>query len=1028
MNIRFKKSLQWLLVAFLLTLAVLPVMTFAQQVPPPNSGDVFLLDGDDLSKKTFIDPLFGPLVGAAVESPLTPIIQMFNSALLLLGGIFMAYTVVAGTMKTAHEGEMMGRGWSSMWIPIRTALGVGMVLPVIGGGWCVAQAIVVWLAMQGAGLANSLWDSFIGPDLRSISASATYTPPMSLSAIRETYSTMLVNSTCVAAFQNENASSGGDATLFSNPNYAVTVLPSANATPTKENNVLKFQYIQEGGLVGAMATSRCGQVIIEEDIGEDESSTSTTASSEALRMSDITTPVAAARWNEFIQANERLKVLGAKIASVSPEQGSSLQEEVNQTMEELIQSYSTNVGNAAKVAFALNVQQGFVEEIKKDGWIMAGAFYMQLAKTQDLVTRSVTNAPVTTSPNLMQDVPGTFAEETKRWMFGAENVGPSTELARQLVGQASEDAGSLAAIGNSSVKGTSKDSGYWQSRVINWFMNKDEAGWTYDGVADVNENPIIMAKGLGEKMITTAWSALGAFSAFTVFGAGGLGSSIAPVFSMLFMALLIPGATLSTYLPLLPYILWLGVVLGWGILLIEAVIAAPLWAVVHLAPDGDGVVGRGGQGYMLVLSLVLRPPLMIIGLVAAFVLMKPIGFLINSTFVGAFSIGVSPGMFGITQAIAGGIIYAVILIITVQRVFSLIHVIPDRLLRWIGGGGGGELGQEAQSLDQGTTAKMSAGLAVGANQIGNSILSAGSNAQQARLAKRDRKAHEDAQKELQSNQMIESAKGNYADKDQDANMASYMASDNPGSESHARGAEVAHGKAVRAAEDSAINQSSKDTSQSAEDFRSGLKEAESREAGGEIGARGRFMDQQTLAAQDRVRNGGSLQPFQEALMERAKHKQQQADHGNSADSIRQARQDQTEGQRNYKAFMDQASQADRNGRIAGGQAAQQAAASSHPEARAFTQDLNEARKSGAPGAKSAVFDAATTKALDTQRGGGDLQPFQQQLIERDNYNKDMERHLASAAASVPTPSQGSDEMPEDPAADDTDGLPPSGAR
>ena len=75
---------------------------------------------------------------------------------------------------------------------------------------------------------------------------------------------------------------------------------------------------------------------------------------------------------------------------------------------------------------------------------------------------------------------------------------------------------------------------------------------------------------------------------------------------------------------MIPYILWLGVLLGWVILIVEAVIAAPIWAVSHMAPDGDGVVGRGGQGYMLVLSLVLRPPLMILGLVCAIVLMKPL--------------------------------------------------------------------------------------------------------------------------------------------------------------------------------------------------------------------------------------------------------------------------------------------------------------------------------------------------------------------------------------------------------------------
>ena len=149
----------------------------------------------------------------------------------------------------------------------------------------------------------------------------------------------------------------------------------------------------------------------------------------------------------------------------------------------------------------------------------------------------------------------------------------------------------------------------------------------------------------------------------------------------------------------------------------EAVIAAPIWAVAHMAPDGDGVVGRGGQGYMLVLSLTLRPPLMILGLACSIALMKPIGYFINSTFLGAFAIGVNPGPFALTQAIAGCVLYTVVMISVIHRVFTLIHVVPDRILRWIGGGGN-ELGEEARSVEGMSASKAVAALGA-TQQIGN---------------------------------------------------------------------------------------------------------------------------------------------------------------------------------------------------------------------------------------------------------------------------------------------------------------------
>lgn len=1037
MNIRFKNSFKWFIFALSLAVMLVPAMTMAQQAPPaPGGTDLFLLDKDDLSRKTFIEPLFGPLVGSSTESPLTALMFTFNSALLVVGGVLMAYTIVAGTMSTAHDGEMLGKKWSSMWLPIRTALGVGMVLPVVGGGWCVAQAVVVWLAMQGAGLANVLWSSFIGPDLNSVAASASYTPPMSLSAIRETYGLMIVNSTCVAAFQKDRHNSGKDADLFNAPSHGISVSPGIDAVPSKDSNVLKISYAQEGGLISAAmgASDRCGQIVLEEDIGEEESSSSNTASSEALRMADITGPIAEARWKEFHKANAKFAKVGLSIANNTPsEPYKSLQEEVDTTIDELLKSYSENVGAAAKEAFKGGVRGDFVDKIKQDGWIMAGAFYMQIAKTQDLVTRSVTNAPATSSVNTMGNVDNMVGEGLNQWLFGSSEITAATNLAQDIVAKSSESSGSLAAIGSTSVSNSSQSSGYWQSKVLNWFMNKDETGLFSggrSGVADVNENPIIMAKGLGEKMTTTAWAAFLAFVGFTGAGAGGLGSSVAPIFATLFLSLLIPGATLSTYLPLLPYILWIGVVLGWAILLIEAVVAAPLWAIVHLAPDGDGVVGRGGQGYMLVLSLILRPPLMIVGLVAAFVLMKPVGFLINSTFLGAFNIGVSPGTAGLTQAFAACIIYAVLMVITVQRVFSLIHVIPDRLLRWIGGGSGGELGQEAQSMDQGTANKMTAGLSIGANQIGNSMTSAATNAQRDRLAKKDRDASEAKHAALSQAQAVESAGSNYTDKDQDANVASVRAEAaraNGGDEGLESGAAVSHDKAARAAETSAEKQAQKDDTPDAKDFTAGLSNARNAEAAGHTNAVSEFMNQQTAKAQAGAASGAGLRPFQESLLSRASHQDQAAAHRAEGGSIKQAKAEAGAKQAQIAGFKAAAESSTGEARQQAKAAVQQASGSSHPDAKAFTQSLDEARASGAPGAKTAAVQAATDRAYEVKNSGGTLEPFQQSLINRDGYNQEAARHTQAAEAIENPPAQNN--MIEDPFADNgDDGLPPKGSR
>ena len=83
---------------------------------------------------------------------------VFNSAVLALGGIFIMYTLMVSTMNTAHEGQMMGQKWSSMWIPIRSTVGMTLLIPK-ASGYCMMQIFVMWIVVQGVGAADKVWDA-----------------------------------------------------------------------------------------------------------------------------------------------------------------------------------------------------------------------------------------------------------------------------------------------------------------------------------------------------------------------------------------------------------------------------------------------------------------------------------------------------------------------------------------------------------------------------------------------------------------------------------------------------------------------------------------------------------------------------------------------------------------------------------------------------------------------------------------------------------------------------------------------------
>src|ERR1700733_1323844 len=81
---------------------------------------------------------------------------VFNSAVLALGGIVIMYTLMVSTMNTAHEGEMLGKKWSEIWVPMRSTLGLALLIPK-ATGYCLMQIFVMWIVVQGVGAADKIW-------------------------------------------------------------------------------------------------------------------------------------------------------------------------------------------------------------------------------------------------------------------------------------------------------------------------------------------------------------------------------------------------------------------------------------------------------------------------------------------------------------------------------------------------------------------------------------------------------------------------------------------------------------------------------------------------------------------------------------------------------------------------------------------------------------------------------------------------------------------------------------------------------
>lgn len=143
---------------FIAMLGVSPAL-FAQDVY--TKGLFFSPPPSDVSIK-FLSDIFGSVDGILYGSSqlLGTMFGVFNAAVLGLGTVLAGYVIMVSTLNTAQDGEVLGRRWSSIWIPLRLVMGIGLLFPK-ASGYSVVQIIAMWLVVQGVGAADSVWNAVL---------------------------------------------------------------------------------------------------------------------------------------------------------------------------------------------------------------------------------------------------------------------------------------------------------------------------------------------------------------------------------------------------------------------------------------------------------------------------------------------------------------------------------------------------------------------------------------------------------------------------------------------------------------------------------------------------------------------------------------------------------------------------------------------------------------------------------------------------------------------------------------------------
>lgn len=587
------------------------------------------------------DSMFSTGPTGSMAELITSIFYIFNSTVVLATAIIVGYTLWSGVVQTAHEGKSFGKRYSSLWTPLRMAAGAALTAPIFG----ISLVQMMVLAVTGFSfhVANNVsgeLTSFLHKG-GSISVQDPYTGP---TAGFKLASALAMSETC-AEYRNVNEGYLEEASGFFN--WGVV-------SPAWKDKV--YEYGPSG--FWRLSDRNCGSVEVKYSgdhveiikAGVEGMAGAVRPAAQAIVRNDADIPIA-----HYAGAMDGYTAMMA-----------SLLEQAN------LKASSKSAESAEKIS----------SDIASAGWIALGAWYYQIM----LVS----------------------AERAQATHFDIDIIAPAFN-------EVDSDVGAILSYVNKSGRYVSDSASSISGGTINPVDWKDETnaeifltgainlvqgeGDPFLKIVALGQDAMLWGVGLasGGKLLEWAGSALGETKLAPVAGAAkGAGS----LMSWLGILLILVGAWLGWYLPILPFINWSVGVIGVFIAIVQSLFASQIWAAAHAMPEGEGIAGtHAKQGYMLLISLALRPILIVMGFVFSyFLLWMGCHMTIAGLRVYLPTIYGGDIVSSVVGALVGFVVAAIMVTTILHRALGFIFESADDILTWIGGGR--QLGSEQSTIQK----------------------------------------------------------------------------------------------------------------------------------------------------------------------------------------------------------------------------------------------------------------------------------------------------------------------------------------
>jgi hypothetical protein len=671
----------------------------------------------------------GPFPNSLHEA-LHILLEFYNRGILVVGLIIFMYFAVAIVAETAQSGTPFGRRFNHFWAPVRLMAAFFLLIPVTEYGISFAQLLTLNVAKWGSNLATNGWEGFnnqlIGGTTLLGDRSKLVATPKSpeMNTLLEFIFTaktcmyaedVMHNRTIVPYLVSElDLAAVGAPTTLAGTSFNAALALGAGTDQEMQDIRIRFgeydpQYTQEANSVDPT----CGEIVIPIHDVEQDGPMSIQESYYDL-IGILWTGGApfnggAAPCGDIPLCAENIAKL--HLPDTTFKDPSAPRPEQVFT-EEHIATLSIYLDAAMTGAVIAQIGEDWTNYIRPLGWGGAGLWYQRIAEMNGGMYSASMSIP---APNLWPKVMEYVREQRRaenEETGGTDRFNPKLSDGNLIEFPSNIDKG--IALTLYEAERIWFDS-YPAESNNNMFLDAIQAVLGIQGLFTIMQNtdihPLAQLVAMGRVLVEGSVIRLigGTAAGFVFMGAEGqdlasVGQSASKFFVKVGLIGMSLGFILFYLIPFLPFVYFFFAVAEWVKSIFEAMVGMPLFALAHIRIDGNGLPGPAAMnGYFLLLEILIRPIMLIFGLVASIAIfsaqvtiLHEIWPLVVSNVMGfdeADAAARAAGTTGNIEFLRGKadelffmIIYTIVVFMLAMASFKMIDAVPDNMLRWMNAG------------------------------------------------------------------------------------------------------------------------------------------------------------------------------------------------------------------------------------------------------------------------------------------------------------------------------------------------------